>query len=90
MRVFEPRAGGEVFTGEARINDHPVGTPVEIEIAEALDLAAEFTLEDVEQEERGERDFVRITASHRFVNNKSAPVNIEVRRLDRGDFAPPR
>lgn len=88
VRVFEPRAGGAVFAGEAAIRDSPVGLRVEIAIARALDLAAGFTLEPRRQN-KGEREFVRIAASHRFVNNKDAAVRIEVRRPDDAAFATP-
>ncbi len=46
VRVFEIYAGGMVFAGEARIDDRPVGLPVEARIARALDLVAEFTLDE--------------------------------------------
>lgn len=89
VRVFEPQAGGEVFSGEAEIRDSPVGLPVEIAIARALNLTASFTLEETRQQDEGKREFVRISASHRFVNDKDATVRIEVRRPDDAAFTTP-
>jgi hypothetical protein len=89
VRVFEPQSGGTVFTGEASIPDRPVNLPVEIGIARAMDLAAEFTLEDVRQEEPGGRHIMAIKAMHRFVNHKDASVRIEVRRADTPNYAAP-
>ncbi len=89
VRVFEPQPDGTAFAGEASITDKPVGLPVEIGIARAMDLRAEFTLEDGREEESGDRHFTAIKALHRFVNLKDAPVRIELRRGNDSDYTTP-
>jgi hypothetical protein len=88
VRVFEPQADGEVFAGEARVGDSPTGVPVEIAIARALDLAAEFRLDDDSSRESSAH-VMTVRASHRFVNHKDAAVQIEVRQQNTPGFSTP-
>lgn len=80
MRVFEPQGDGHVFAGESRIGDTPVGVPVEARFANALDIDADFTLQDEEDYRRSGRNGVRIAASHGFASRKDVAVTVEVRR----------
>jgi hypothetical protein len=75
VRVFEPYRGSEVFAGEAPLADKPVGLPVELAIARALNVAVEVTLE----RERSDAGRVTVAATHTIANNKSVPVDIEIR-----------
>lgn len=77
LRVFEPLRDGHVFAGESGIGDSPVGVPVEAGFANAMDLDADFTMQDLTEYSS---DRVRIEASHQFANKKDVPVTIEVRR----------
>ena len=82
VRVFEPYAGREVFGGEAEIDDKPVGLPVELTIGRALNVALEVDLDwNREEDERRDAcvDRTVVTAEHRIVNNKSVPVELEIR-----------
>lgn len=89
FRVFEPAGEGVVFAGEAHMTDKPVGLPVELVFARAMDLDVEYTMEELEPDEAEEEasrdsdaydpDRIRLRAVHRFINNKSMPVTIEVR-----------
>jgi hypothetical protein len=82
VRVFEPYAGREVFGGEAEIDDKPVGLPVELTIGRALNVALEVDLDwSREEDERRDAcvDRTVVTAEHRIVNNKSVPVDLEIR-----------
>jgi hypothetical protein len=78
VRVFEPYAGREVFAGEAAIEDRPVGLPVELEIGRALNVMLEVT---TGFERFGPLNRLRTTATadYRIVNNKSVPIDIEIR-----------
>ena len=78
VRVFEPYAGREVFAGEARIEDRPVGLPVELPISRALNVMLEV---DTRLARSGSGDRMRTTAAadYRIVNNKSVPIDIEIR-----------
>jgi hypothetical protein len=79
VRVFEDHAGADTFAGEAEITDKPVGVPVEIRIARAMDLSLESQIDvgGVEEIRNGER--VEVTVEHRVVNGKAAPVEVEIR-----------
>jgi hypothetical protein len=82
VRVFEAYAGREVFAGEGEIDDKPVGLPVELTIGRALNVALDVDLAwDREEDERRDAcvDRTVVTAEHRIVNNKSVPVDLEIR-----------
>jgi len=66
VRVFQAGQGGMVFAGEAGIDDKPVGLPAEIFIARAMDLMAEFTLQNDDRDYLGGGRLLRIEAGHRF------------------------
>ena len=74
MRVFERYGGREVFAGEAEIADRPVGLPVELTIGRALNVMLEVT---TDPSRNGGR--VVATTEHRIVNNKSVPIDLEIR-----------
>lgn len=78
VRVFEPYAGREVFAGEATIEDRPVGLPVELEIGRALNVMLEVTM-GFERSGPQSRPRTTATADYRIVNNKSVPIDIEIR-----------
>jgi hypothetical protein len=90
VRVFEPYAGSDVFAGEAEIQDKPVGLPVEIAIARAMNLSSEYTLEKREDDNYDSVRHVTVLVSHRFVNNKDAAVSVEVRHAGARDFSTPK
>jgi hypothetical protein len=88
VRVFEPYGGREVFGGEAAIDDKPVGLPVELTIGRAMNVALEVDVDwDSETELRDACvDRVVVTAEHRIVNNKSVPVELEIRHPSDGGY----
>lgn len=84
VRILEPGAAGEVFAGEARIGDSPVGVPVEASFARAIDVLAELTAESLEVRRQGRRWSASARIAQRFVNDKDLPVVIEVRTRGSG------
>lgn len=78
VRVFESYAGREVFAGEATIEDRPVGLPVELEIGRALNVMLEVKM-GLERSGPQNRPRTTATADYRIVNNKSVPIDIEIR-----------
>ncbi len=98
VRIFEPYSGSDVFAGEAEIKDKPVGLPVEIAIARAMNLSSEYTLDERDRgpdsEDESDEDDpvwnVTVLASHRFVNNKGAAVSVEVRHAGQYGLSTPR
>ena len=77
VRVFESYGGREVLAGEAAVGDRPVGLPVELVIGRAQNVLLETTT----QLDSGGRNRDRIVATteHRIVNNKSVPIELEIR-----------
>jgi hypothetical protein len=80
VRVFEPYAGRALFAGEADMSDKAVGLPVELTIGRALNVMLEVTTD----RERGEavreaNERTVVTTEHRVVNNKSVPIDLEIR-----------
>ena len=80
VRIFEPYDGGEVFAGEADLDDKPVGLPVELAIARALNVSAHFDPEESERDSCDDGERLTVTATQRFYNGKEVPVSIEVRQ----------
>jgi hypothetical protein len=78
VRVFESHGGRDVFAGEADMGDRPVGLPVELEIARALNVMVEVTT-DYDYVGRN-RDRIVATTEHRIVNNKDVPIELEIRQ----------
>jgi hypothetical protein len=89
VRVFEPRQDGEVFAGEASIEDTPVGLPNELPIARAMNLTSDYTLEKQDSSRRNGRPQLVVHVAHHFANNKDAPVSIEVRHTGGGSYSVP-
>jgi hypothetical protein len=73
VRFFDPFGAGRIFAGEARLEDRPVGTPVELLIGLAPDVAAEV-IEAAEPRENTYDLRVRLT------NAKALMAPIEVRQ----------
>jgi hypothetical protein len=86
LRLFEATASGDVFAGEAQINDQAVGAPVEAAIARAIDLEFDIVVDRGTEEDRhGEEvaEFADVVFNVR--NAKPMPVTVELRQmLDNG------
>lgn len=87
VAVFEQGAEGQVFAGEAYIQDQPVGSVVEFDFARAMNFSVEHSFEELPVEEsqgnKGARDTQRGAArmSHRLINHKTVPISVEVQPL---------
>jgi hypothetical protein len=79
LRVFEPHGNDMVFAGEDTVEDRPVGLTVEVTVARALDVAVEWTSEDLDIEALEDLDRVRVVVQHRVTNAKNVPIEVEVR-----------
>lgn len=83
VRFFERIESGEVFAGDAKLDDSPVGTPVELGIGHSLDLG--FTVDDPVDEPQPGRLFalnrrVHLPLNLRIVNAKPGAVSVEIRQ----------
>jgi hypothetical protein len=85
VRVFEPYGGRELFAGEAELGDKAVGLPVELTIGRALNLSLEVTTDWDYDDERDDRRLI-VTTEHRIANNKSVPVDLEIRHGVESDY----
>jgi hypothetical protein len=82
VRVFERHGEGELFAGEAEIEDKPVGLTVELAIGRGLNVSNDTDFERrrgvvVPKDPCVERTVV--TAMHAIVNNKATAVDLEIR-----------
>ncbi len=77
VRVFEPYHGSEVFAGEAKMADKPVGLPIELTIARALNVTIEVTTDRGYAGAR--KDRIIVMTEHKIANNKSVPIDVEIR-----------
>jgi hypothetical protein len=75
IRVFETYDGHRILAGQATLADRPVGAPVEIEIARALDVTLDVDFRPYQEV----RDF--LDADYQVINAKSLPIDIEVRHV---------
>jgi hypothetical protein len=79
VRVFEGYGGRDVFAGEAQIADRPVGLPVELTVGRAQNVMLEVTSTLERGSSRRGRTRVGALTEHRIVNNKSVPIDLEIR-----------
>jgi hypothetical protein len=86
VRVLEAYGGRDVLAGEAEVSDRPVGLPVELVIGRALNVLLEVTTEWDYGATRRNEDRVVVTTEHRIVNNKSVPIELEIRHGVEGYF----
>lgn len=99
-RFFETGEHGDVFVGDARLRDSPVGTPIEVGIGRTPDVDvrsddpahADLSLDSIEP---GAKDLMIALLTHRayvpvalrIVNAKSRPVVFELRQGRLDEFA---
>lgn len=79
MRVFESTGTGELFVGEAHMDDQPVSLPVELAVAMALDLGLEIDATEATRDElRNTGLEERTDVELRAFNGKRVPVSLEI------------
>jgi hypothetical protein len=82
ISVFESGPDGDVFAGDAAIDNQPVGALVEFSYSNALNLAVEHSLQalhgDHSNDEDGNIERIAQRVSHRLINYKDVPVKVEV------------
>lgn len=82
VRVFETSDTGDIFAGEAHMFDKPVNLPVELNVANALDLTLDITVEPASPEELNLAELEnRADVELRALNAKGVPVTIEIRQF---------
>ena len=82
VRFFEGREGG-VFVGDAPLKDTSVGTPVELDIGTAIDVAVSMTGSGEDQEPGLLSLLTRrvyLPIEMHITNAKALPVSVEIRQ----------
>ncbi len=83
VRVFESTGGGDVFAGESEMSDTPVNLPVELIVANAIDLAIDISVDAASTDELEAADLAaRADVELRALNAKGVPVTIEIRQVN--------
>jgi hypothetical protein len=86
MRFFDSAPDGDVFAGEARMGDKPVGLPVELRYADAMDLTLHIDIDDdLEDVDDDDADVADLTFT--VSNAKPLPAQIEIRQALDEDIA---
>jgi hypothetical protein len=85
LRLYEPGADGDLFSGEGSVRDTAVGVPIEIALAGALDLALEYRFDHDDDEDEDMAEFH--DAEIRIANAKEMPVTVEIRQQLHEDTA---
>jgi hypothetical protein len=84
FRLFENEAGSPLFAGESIMGDKAVGVPVELRLADAVDLAVDLDSED--DEDHDDEEIITLRAH----NAKPWPVLLELRQEPGDPEAPYR
>jgi hypothetical protein len=81
LRLFEPGANGDLFSGEGSMHDTAVGVPAEIPLAGAIDLGLEISVDESDEEDRDGDEIAHVAdAEIRIANAKGIPVTVEIRQ----------
>jgi hypothetical protein len=78
VRFFDAGKGGDVFAGEARMGDKPVGLPIELTYARAMDLALQVDVDDDPEDVDDYAHTYDLTFA--VTNAKPWPVAMEIRQ----------
>jgi hypothetical protein len=79
VSVMETGGGGAVLAGQDRLDDTPVGLPIELELGQAMDVWVEPRVtqdETIESEHNEQRASVEV----RLRNDKPVPITLEYRQ----------
>ena len=81
LRVFETSGTGDIFAGESDIPDKAVNLPVELHVANALDLALDIHVDAAGKEELDASNLeARADVELHALNAKGVPVTLEIRQ----------
>ena len=86
VRFFDASGDGELFAGEARMGDKPVGLPVELAYARAIDLTMRIDVDD-DPEDAGNDGSEVADVTFAIANAKSSPAAMEIRQALPEEFA---
>src|SRR4029450_7380080 len=82
---MEAGEGGAMLAGEGRLDDTPVGLPIELELGTAMDVWIEPRVTEERRIEGDDHDEVRIDVEVRLGNEKPVPITLEYRQPAYGE-----
>ena len=85
VSIMEAGAGGVVLAGQDRLDDTPVGLPLELELGTAMDVWIEPRVTEERTIERADHDEERISVEVRLGNDKPVPITLEYRQPANGE-----
>jgi len=85
VRFFDAATDGDVFAGEARMGDKPIGLPIELQYARAMDLMMRIEVDDDLDDVPDDAEAADITFA--VANAKPLPVAMEIRQALNEDIA---
>jgi hypothetical protein len=85
VSVMEPGEGGAVLAGQDRIEDMPVGLPIELTLGTAMDVRVEPRVTEERTIEGNDHDEELLSVEVRFGNDKPVPITLEYRQPATGE-----
>jgi hypothetical protein len=85
VSIMETGPGGAVLAGQDRLDDTPVGLPVELELGTAMDVWIEPRVTEERTIERDDHDEERLSVEVRLGNDKPVPITLEYRQPSAGE-----
>ena len=85
VSVMEAGAGGAMLAGQDRLDDTPVGLPIELELGTAMDVWIEPRITEERTIEGDDHDEERISVEVRLGNDKPVPITLEYRQPAYGE-----
>jgi len=85
VSVMETGTAGAVLAGQDRLDDSPVGLPIELRLGKAMDVFIEPRVTAEQTIEGEDHDEERISVEVRLGNDKPVPITLEYRQPSSGE-----
>ena len=85
VSVMETGSTGAMLAGQDRIDDIPVGLPVELELGTAMDVWIEPRVTEERTIKLNDHDEERVSVEVRLGNDKPVPITLEYRQPNAGE-----
>lgn len=81
LRLFESGTDGDLFSGEGSFSDTAVGTPLEVLLANSLDLSLDYEIGEEDEHDREGTTIAGVAVVKvNIANAKGLPVTVEIRQ----------
>jgi hypothetical protein len=85
ISIMESGNAGAVLAGQDRLDDTPVGLPIELTLGKAMDVWIEPRVTEEQTIEGADHDEERISVEVRLGNDKPVPITLEYRQPSSGE-----